>query len=65
MKIRKLEKDPIYFQGTILIALLYFTVDPETYKVYAAENVNGQEEWTHLTCEPSTSLPLAGKYFLF
>ncbi|CAL1270176.1 unnamed protein product [Larinioides sclopetarius] len=40
-------------------------VDPETYKVYTAENLNGEEVWIHLTCEPAKSLPLAQKYFLF
>nr|XP_042895439.1 urease subunit alpha isoform X2 [Parasteatoda tepidariorum] len=40
-------------------------VDPETYKVYAAETIDGKETWTHLTCEPAEVLPLAQKYFLF
>ncbi|XP_055949878.1 urease subunit alpha-like isoform X3 [Argiope bruennichi] len=40
-------------------------VDPETYKVYTAENLNGEEIWIHMTCEPAKSLPLAQKYFLF
>ncbi|XP_071038525.1 urease subunit alpha isoform X1 [Parasteatoda tepidariorum] len=46
-------------------ALPKLKVDPETYKVYAAEMVDGKETWTHLTCEPSEVLPLAQKYFLF
>nr|XP_042895442.1 urease subunit alpha [Parasteatoda tepidariorum] len=40
-------------------------VDPETFKVYAAENRNGKKVWSHLTCEPSEVLPLAQKYYLF
>lgn len=33
------------------------TVDPERYEV----RVDGE----HITCEPSTTLPLAQRYFLF
>ncbi|GIY60760.1 urease subunit alpha [Caerostris darwini] len=40
-------------------------VDPETYKVYTSETLNGEEVWVHLTCEPAKDLPLAQKYFLF
>ncbi|XP_054717682.1 urease subunit alpha-like [Uloborus diversus] len=40
-------------------------VDPETYKVYISEIIDGEETWTHLTCEAAYVLPLAQKYFLF
>ncbi|GFS86911.1 urease [Nephila pilipes] len=40
-------------------------VDPETYKVYAAEVLNGEEVWVHLTCEPAKILALSQKYLLF
>ena len=38
-------------------AMPHITVDPETYRV-TADNV-------HLTCEPSSFLPLSQRYYLF